>query len=150
MFKVIQQNNKTLNAQSYSPLKDGFPKNQKLLQEAVTTTLENCCLLAEAVLHFPEISYRIFNKVPFPLWKETNNWCIEFAFGLQQIIDGQTIKLMDLLAQEINIELRRADYVNPYYETKVDNVENNKEKQKKRTKTLKKGPQLSGGGHNEL
>ena len=72
------------------------------------------------------------------------NWCLDFVNEFPQIINEPTSKLMDLLKQEINEELREQDYFNPYYTLKVkDTNKNNKSKVKKK---LKKGPQLSGGG----
>ncbi|XP_067623591.1 coiled-coil domain-containing protein 134-like [Eurosta solidaginis] len=140
IFEIIQEKNVTLNANGYEPVRDGFPQ-QSTLQDAVTLTLENCCIAAESLIHFPEISYRIFNKQKLSEWKSILNWCNDFVNSMPHIIDEPSVKLMAILLEEINEEQRSADYVNPYYESRKYQETT---KPKKQRRKLKRGPSLGG------
>ncbi|XP_055853955.1 uncharacterized protein LOC129917804 [Episyrphus balteatus] len=140
IFQVIKQSNQTLNEESYSPIADGFPVEQQI-QEAVTLLIEDTCLAADIILHFPEMSQKILKKVP--QWKESINWCLDFVMHFPHIIDEQIVELIDLVGQEINEDTRRTDFINPYYK-KVDTEEEIPTKKTKREKKkVKKGPQLT-------
>ncbi|XP_054731761.1 coiled-coil domain-containing protein 134-like [Anastrepha obliqua] len=141
IFEVIMEKNSTLTSYGFVPAQEPFPQNSDL-QDAVTVTLENCCIAAESLLHFPEISYRIFDKNNFSQWKLMLNWCNEFVSSFSYLIDESTVKLMDLLLQEINEEQRMPNYVNPYNKALNNQATKKREKQHKK---LKKGPHLSGG-----
>lgn len=140
IFQFIRANNITITSYTYEPLRDGFAQNSDL-QDAVTIVMENCCIAAESIIHFPEISYRIFGKQSSE-WKLLLNWCYEFVNSFPLIIDESTVKLMSILFQEINEELRNPDYVNPYYEARKHQ---GRKKENKRHKKFKKGPSLNGG-----
>ncbi|XP_036322047.1 uncharacterized protein LOC118736042 [Rhagoletis pomonella] len=144
IFEVITEKNATLTSNGYNASREGFPQSSEL-QDAVTFTLENCCIAAESLLHFPEISRRIFGK-NISLWKSTLTWCNEFVNSLTHLVDETTITLMDLLLQEINEDRRTSNYVNPYYEASGKQAP---KKLKKQYKKLKKGPYL-GGRRTEL
>nr|XP_014087816.2 uncharacterized protein LOC106615944 isoform X1 [Bactrocera oleae] len=75
IFQLIRDNNITITSYAYEPLRDGFAPNSDL-QEAVSIVMENCCIAAESLIHFPEISYRIFGK-QYSKWKLMLNWCYE-------------------------------------------------------------------------
>ncbi|XP_004518121.1 coiled-coil domain-containing protein 134 [Ceratitis capitata] len=137
IFEIINDKNITLTSRKYNPLRDGFPENAEL-QDAVTLITENCCMAAESLLHFPEISYRIFGKQDTK-WNEILTWCNEFVNSLPHIIDESTVKLMSLLIQEINEEQRMPDYLNPYYKESRTQVNKKKRKNKKQNR----GPSLS-------
>ncbi|XP_039971066.1 uncharacterized protein LOC126767677 isoform X2 [Bactrocera neohumeralis] len=140
IFQLIRDSNITMTSYAYEPLRDGFAQNSNL-QDAVSTVMENCCIAAESLIHFPEISYRIFGK-QYLEWKLMLNWCYEFVNSFPHIIDESTAKLMTILFQEINEEFRNPEYVNPYHEA---SKHQEKKKENKRHKKLKKGPSLSGG-----
>lgn len=148
IFHVLNKSNISIIQHNYDVESKRFPMNNSELQQSVCLILENCCLASENLIHFPEISYRIFKKSElYENWKSNLNWCIHFVQQLPHIVDEATVKLMEILQQEINEELRSVDYVNPYY-AKANEVE--KPSKKSNKKKLKKGPHMNGGASGEL
>lgn len=103
----------------------------------VVTVLEHICLVGEIVLHFPDISYRIFEG--HPKWREYLEFGQSIADKYKGIFDQTTIDMLALFDQELNPEKRTDDYVNPY--ASKENEERPK-KPKKTKKKKMKGPAL--------
>lgn len=78
-------------------------------------------------------------------WRKILNWAVQFTLSVQDVIDAKTVKMLSLVDQEINIEKRTANYINPYREIQPAPKKRTKEKKK-----LKKGPQLHSVGRSEL
>lgn len=136
----------TLEDVNYVPQSE-FPQDQGIA-DALAFVLENTCLIGDLILHVPDISYRILKGVRD--WKPLLNWCINFTRRVDPVVDELSLKMLELFFQEINEEERTPEYFNPYLEANQKkqgsgNVENEKNKQKKTKKKLRKGPQLSGG-----
>lgn len=122
----------------------GFPKTTTLM-DAVTLIIENTCLMGDLVLHLPDMSEKILSKDKE--WRETVNWAIRFTSNLDDIIDPKSLKMLSLFDQEINIEKRTNDYINPYREQLTTTKPTKRIKEKKK---LKRGPQLHSTSRNEF
>lgn len=105
----------------------------------VVTVLEHICLVGEIVLHFPDISYRIFEG--HPKWREYVDFGQSIAEKYTAIFDQTTLEMLKLFDQEINPEKRSEDYLNPYASKGTEDVPPSKTKKEKKTKK-KKGPAL--------
>ncbi|XP_058129672.1 coiled-coil domain-containing protein 134-like [Anopheles ziemanni] len=117
-----------------------FPKIQELIN-ALAQYLENTCLFAELVLHFPDMSYRILK--PVSDWRELMTQALNYSKSFDHILDDKSVELLGLLNQEINEDQRTDSYVNPYREAaQSTSGENVKAKKKSKTKT-KKGPSIT-------
>lgn len=106
--------------------------------KGVATIAENICIVAEVVLHFPEISYKILEG--FPNWRKLVEYGQEIAQKYQHVYDDSTLELLSLFNQEINPEQRTDDFINPYAAKEEEKVKPSKTKAKKQK--LKKGPAL--------
>uniref|UniRef100_A0A182NRM8 NR LBD domain-containing protein n=1 Tax=Anopheles dirus TaxID=7168 RepID=A0A182NRM8_9DIPT len=113
-----------------------FPKLPELIN-ALAQFLENSCLFAEMVLHFPDMSYRILKNVSD--WRALMTDALIYTKTFEQILDEKSIELLGLSNQEINEDQRTAEYVNPYREA----TQATKPTKKKSKSKPKKGPSLS-------
>ncbi|ETN63046.1 hypothetical protein AND_005254 [Anopheles darlingi] len=125
--------------------KSEFPKDQELIT-ALAQFLENTCLFGEIVLHFPDMSYRILKNVTD--WRELMTQALDYTKAFNHILDDKSIELLGLLNQEINVDQRTDEYVNPYREVETVATEPPKKKKKDKAKP-KKGPSLT-PSRNEL
>lgn len=144
ILTILRENRQTMVQEGYSA-SSGFPTVSTLI-DAFTLVVENTCLIGDLILHMPDMSEKVLSKDK--QWKETLNWAIQFTSSVQDVLDGTTEKMLSLVDQEINIEKRTEDYINPYRdkaETPAATKKRSKEKKK-----LKKGPQLHSIGRNEL
>ncbi|XP_046853707.1 coiled-coil domain-containing protein 134-like [Xenia sp. Carnegie-2017] len=135
---------------------DEFPDEQKQ-KEAIGNIVENTAFLGDIVLRSPDIAHKLFarNKE----WKLLTLWSLSFTNNTR-IYDDTDSKLLHLMAQELNLIPRDANYFNPFSDkAKIKNSEYERKTQKetqnsskhetKRDKKKKKskGPRLS---HAEL
>lgn len=127
----------------FDPAVDVYPAHNLKLVNAIAVILENTCLMGEIILHMPDMSYRVLGVLAPKLeinWKDLINWCLEQTTHFNdRILDKNSQALISLVNQEINPERRTADYINPYRSGNIMP----KEPKKKKTKTVKKGPQMA-------
>lgn len=138
---ILRENRQKMVQEDYSTSK-GFPTATTLI-DALTLIVENTCLIGDMILHMPDMSEKILSKDKE--WREILNWAVQFTLSVQDVIDAKTVKMLSLVDQEINIEKRTANYINPYREIAPPPKKRTKEKKK-----LKKGPQLHSVGRTEL
>lgn len=105
--------------------------------KAVTTVLENICVIGEIVLHFPEMSYKILEG--FPRWREQVEFAKTIADQYLFVYEPSTVEMLNLFNQEINPDQRTDDFINPYA---IPTEDNKPKKAKKDKKKKKKGPAL--------
>lgn len=141
ILQLLESNRGILTAAGHQ-LTDGFPRNESVI-EAFAAIIENTCLFGDLVLHVPEMSAKILSKHE-TRWRPLLAWSMDFVSNYQAIVDETTTKMLSLFEQEINIERRNNDYVNPYYKTQMKDEDIVGKIQKKRRK-LRKGPQLALG-----
>lgn len=138
--QILYDTQQILTTQKFDPAADKFPTEDTQLVNAITVTLENACIFGEIMIHNPDISYRILesrkNKHK-SYWKDLINWSIKYTrYFNDRIIDAKSQELLSLVEQEINPELRTANFINPYRDV------NSKPEKLKTKKVLKKGPQM--------
>lgn len=142
ILSILSENKEKLLEEGYST-SQGFPKTTTLI-DAVSLIVENTCLIGDMILHMPDMSDIILSKDKD--WKQILDWAIEFTVSLDDVIDTKTQKMLSLLDQEINVEKRTNDYINPYREADPA-IPSKRKKQKKK---LKRGPQLHSATRTEL
>ncbi|PSN36269.1 hypothetical protein C0J52_22624 [Blattella germanica] len=147
VFHVIQASRVQLESSGYIPGSSTFPKDENIL-DALANILENTALFGEILLRLPDITHKILASKHD--WEILIQWSIGFA-NQTHLLDKQTLKLIYLVSQELNIQERDPDYINPYsnnYQEKQkvpeENVSTNTAKKKKK-KEYKKGPRMSSG-----
>ncbi|XP_037032443.1 coiled-coil domain-containing protein 134-like [Bradysia coprophila] len=141
ILAILRENRPKLVQENYST--SGFPKTSNMI-DALTLVVENTCLIGDLILHMPDLSDKILSKDND--WKETLNWAVQFTVGVHDVVDPKTRKMLSLVDQEINVERRTSDYINPYREIEQPSAK----KRSKEKKKLKKGPQLRSAGRTEL
>lgn len=109
----------------------------------VVTVLENSCLIAEFVLHFPKMSRKILE--PHSNWRDLVEFGGSVLNTYRHVLDESTRKLISLFDQEINPEKRSDDFMNPYGKDPAEEETKVEEKPKKKKKKDKRGPALRGG-----
>ncbi|XP_055695412.1 uncharacterized protein LOC129797120 [Lutzomyia longipalpis] len=146
ILQIIQESRQVVSEDSVGK---ELPTNQTEM-EALFLLLENTCLFGDLVLHMPDISYRVLEKMP--KWREIIAWAWKMTMQHENVIDERTIEMLNLFNQEINEDQRSEDFVNPYRHSGANEATPEKPKETKKVrKKLKKGPQLAGGHrHNEL
>lgn len=150
-MQVLSQTKKLLESSKYDPLADKFPSEDSHLVDAISVTLENTCLFGEMILHLPDMSYMILQRlksVQSPSdgeWRDLINWCHRYSrHFFDRIIDQNSQRLLTLLEQEINPSKRLPNFVNPYRASEAVASEGKTGKSSsKPRKKLKKGPQMS-------
>lgn len=144
ILTVLRENREKLMNDNYSA-SQGFPKTTVAI-DALSLILENTCLFGDLVLHMPDMSEKILSKVME--WKEVIVWAIHFTLGFHDVIDPKTMKMLSLVDQEINVEKRTGDYINPYRES-VQSAPTATKRKKQKNK-LKRGPQLHSTSRTDL
>lgn len=148
VFTVIQSSRARIESSGYIPGVSQFPSDE-MTKDALSNILENTSLFSEILLRLPDITVsvlRINNN-----WDILLQWSIAFSNQVKYLLDKSTVKLLELVSQELNHTERDPNYVNPYRKIKdvqrglVENGEIKLEKKRKK-KTIKKGPRL----YNEL
>ena len=118
--------------------------------EALSQVVENCAFFGDVVLRLPDISQRVLTSSP--KYESLYKWCISFSMATD-LLDKNTQKMFDLLAQELGLVPKSESYVNPYKTNKKSKVKplepngaNSKTSNPKNNKIKKptrKGPRLS-------
>lgn len=148
-MQVVNENRKILLDEDYSPL-TGFPTQERTI-DSVVLIIENTCLFGDLLLHMPDMAYTILSQRPE--WRAQINWALAFVAHFESpIFDAQSRQLLSLTDQEINVNKRTADYINPYGAaptTGEHKVAKAKSAARHRKKKLPKGPQL-GAAKSEL
>ncbi|XP_033743724.1 coiled-coil domain-containing protein 134-like [Pecten maximus] len=151
LFKVLGEGKVNLTEWGYMP-GDPFPLNTTI-RDSMSKVLENVAMFGDLVLRLPDITHEIFDKNKE--WHLILGWGVWFC-NESKIFQGNSAKLLSLMAQEVNLVPKEENYVNPF---KNENImkdqmkfKDSKPKSKsKKKKERKKGPRLSGGGqHTEL
>ncbi|RWS22030.1 coiled-coil domain-containing protein 134-like protein [Leptotrombidium deliense] len=124
-----------------------LPRKQTVL-ESLSSVLENCALLSDVILRLPMISKRLLfenNK-----WFVGTHWCISFT-NSTGLIDDTTHRLLNLVAQELDIIPKDKNYYNPFDEQRnadskakfADFKDEKKTADKQKKRKISKGPKLS-------
>lgn len=141
ILEGLHESRANLLAAELSPDFTEFPQEVQLA-DALAFVLENTCLAGDLILRFPDVSYRILggNKGWYPLI----NWSSNFTRHVDSIVDDLSMKMLNLLRQELNEDERTEDYFNPYLEANQPRPEPPKMHFKKARKRIRRGPSLSG------
>ncbi|XP_075215558.1 coiled-coil domain-containing protein 134-like isoform X2 [Lycorma delicatula] len=153
MAQMLQNNRIILETAGFVPGVSSFPEDEDI-RDALSNLLENTALIGDIILRLPEISQSLLSS--------HNNWVILLSWSLQfanqtDLLDQQTVTLIDLVSQEMNFTARSDNYINPYkysYRSEKEQEENEikplKPKKKNKTKDSRRGPRLSSRGNGEL
>lgn len=121
---------------------------QRLLQNyvhiftAISTVLENTALFGDIILHFPHMAHRILKSQW--RWNPIINWSINFTNRSKYLLDNETIDVIHLAAQELNITEREPEYFNPYWKpVEFRETKKGKTKTKSKKEKRKRGPQMA-------
>lgn len=115
VFTVIQESRAILESSLYIPGVSEFPLDN-VVRDSLSNILENTALFSDIILRFPDISVAVL--------KTNNNWdiilqrSIAFCQQVKYLLDESTIKLLNLVSQELNHIERDPNYVNPYRDAK--------------------------------
>lgn len=142
LFTVIENSRVMLEASDYIPGTSPFPQDENV-RDALSNILENVALFGEIVLRFPDMVEKVF--------KENNDYSVLYKWGVafvnlnKNLLDSNTITLIDLVSQELNYTDRKANYSNPYRKVSVKQKKEIPEivVKKKKPKEIKKGPRFS-------
>lgn len=146
MFTVIQNSRAQIESSGYIPGISQFPSDDTT-KDALSNILENTALFSEILLRLPDITVsvlRINNN-----WDILLQWSIAFSNQVKYLLDKSTVKLLELVSQELNHSERDPNYVNPYRKGGAGQrgqEEDVRQEKKRRKKVIKKGPRL----YNEL
>lgn len=149
VFTVIQNSRALIESSGYIPGVSPFPSDDST-KDALSNILENTALFSEIVIRLPDITVSVL-KVNNN-WDILLQWSIAFSHQVKYLLDRSTVKLLELVSQELNHRERDANYVNPYRRKggggmgNFDEDEEVRQERRKKKKVIKKGPRL----HNEL
>lgn len=146
VFTVIQSSRARIESSGFIPGVSQFPSDDGT-KDALSNILENTALFAEIVLRLPDITVSVL-KVNNN-WDILMQWSIAFSNQVKYLLDKSTIKLLELVSQELNHRDRDANYVNPYRKKGMlgfDEVEEVTRVRRRKKRVIKKGPRL----YNEL
>lgn len=119
--------------------------NQELASFALNV-IENTAFVADLALHFPKIFHRVYDKKTN--WKNILESSIELT-KKSGIVDEETLQLINLMQQELELIPKDPNYVNPYNQKRKEVDDQKPQPTKKKREKKKRGPGLS-GGRNEL
>ncbi|KAF5308306.1 hypothetical protein FQR65_LT06299 [Abscondita terminalis] len=144
IFATIQDSRAQIEASGFIPGISQFPTENNI-KEALSNILENTALFSEILLRFPEITTTVLKLNNN--WDILLQWCIVFSNEVKYLLDKSTVKLINLVSQELNHTQRDPNYFNPYRKTAnvkfTTNEDEIKMDKKKKKKELKKGPRLT-------
>ncbi|KAG8230402.1 hypothetical protein J437_LFUL010203 [Ladona fulva] len=143
VFNVIESSRVTLESSGYIPGAQ-FPIDEKV-RDALSNILENTALLGDILLRLPDLTHEILNYNYE--WTVMFRWSIGFC-NETMLMDSKTVKMINLVAQELKITDRDPEYINPYKkdakkEKDVTPPGEQKVNKKKKRKEVRKGPSLS-------
>lgn len=140
IVKILRETRKKLDREQFT-ISSGFPTSTSAI-DAFTLIIENTCLIGDMVIQMPDMSETILSKDE--QWKEILNWAVEFTLSVENVLDAKSEKMLALVDQEINIEKRTNNYINPY--RSIVTARKRTKQKKKQTK----GPQLHSADRSEL
>ncbi|XP_034193922.1 coiled-coil domain-containing protein 134 [Osmia lignaria lignaria] len=131
MIDIIEASKQLIESTDFNPDDRSLPKNVTI-QSAISTTLENTALFADILLHFPHMTHRILKTQKE--WNPVINWSLHFTNRTKHLLDAETLTVVHLAAQELNIIEREPGYVNPYWQSTGSQGEDEEKKKKKKSK----------------
>ncbi|KFM66461.1 Coiled-coil domain-containing protein 134, partial [Stegodyphus mimosarum] len=137
LFEVMGLSKAILEHSGYIPGLD-VPVNNTV-SEALGQILDNTALYGDFQLKLPDITDRIMKN--HPDWLVLVKWAIGFS-NSTGLFNESTMRMIDLLCQEMNLIERRKDFINPYRMAATLEEPVKETKQKKRV-AIKKGPRMS-------
>ncbi|KAB0799860.1 hypothetical protein PPYR_07740 [Photinus pyralis] len=142
VFATVQESRAQIESSGFIPGISHFPTEAKT-RDALSNILENTALFSDVILRFPEISTTVLKLNNN--WDLLLRWCIIFCNEVRYLLDTSTVKLINLVSQELNHTQRDPDYINPYRKTVSKDIvrEDVKVDKKKKRKEIKKGPRLT-------
>uniref|UniRef100_A0A6A7G0P0 Coiled-coil domain-containing protein 134-like n=2 Tax=Hirondellea gigas TaxID=1518452 RepID=A0A6A7G0P0_9CRUS len=140
VHQVLKMSQEKLQQGHYVP-GDPFPLDNSV-RDALSQTMETTCLLGEVLLHLPDITRNVLEKLGTN--KGLLAWGVFFTAHTTFLSDS-TKKLVHLMEQELGLVDRDHDYVNPYSKSNKQKAKQYKQPQpkKKKKKSFKRGPSLS-------
>jgi len=141
VHKVLKENQAKVESSGYI-FGSGLPENLEE-KDALANTLENTVFFSEIILKLPDLSQSILAQKEE--LKNIMKWSIGFCNNTN-LLDHSSMKVLHLVAQEMNITERHPDYVNPYRkieQTHRSGEEKERPKSKKPKRQRTRGPQLS-------
>ncbi|XP_050415517.1 coiled-coil domain-containing protein 134 [Patella vulgata] len=151
LFAVLNEAKTNVTEWKFLP-GDPFPENETM-QHSVSKIFENTALFGDLVLRMPDIVHELYDRQRE--WQMALTWGTGFC-NESRIFEGANSKLLNLMAQEVNILPKDNNFINPYSaETQREkemmmelNEAEIKKLKKKEKKKIKRGPRLS--SHTEL
>ncbi|XP_003703277.2 coiled-coil domain-containing protein 134 isoform X1 [Megachile rotundata] len=141
MIDVVEASKTLIESIGFNPDDRSLPKNVTI-QSAISTTLENTALFGDILLRFPDITHRILKTQKE--WNPVINWSLNFTNRTKHLLDAETLTVVHLAAQELNIIEREPGYVNPYWKsTGSQDADEDKKKKKKPKKKVQRGPRIT-------
>ncbi|BFZ24351.1 hypothetical protein BsWGS_27390 [Bradybaena similaris] len=144
LFKVLNSARQNLTEAVYFP-GDPFPTNEST-RNALSKVLENTALFGDIVLRLPDAVHSVYDREKE--WQQLMAWSYNFCKD-SGVFEGTSEKLLHLMAQEVKIIPKEANYINPFKEAYRLEMESQKQKkvEKKPKKRIARGPRLR---HTEL
>lgn len=152
MFKVMGEAKIKLMEAGFTP-GDPFPSDEAV-RDAFSQVAENTAFFADILLRLPDITHELLNK--HKEWDLVIKWSVSFCNSTEIYEPGGIDnKILNLMAQELEIIERSPNYRNPFREESTDSEFNDldgeiskkkdkKKKKKKKEKKKRKGPRMSG------
>ncbi|CAF0739049.1 unnamed protein product [Didymodactylos carnosus] len=153
LLRVLNDSRISLTSSQFIPSISDFPQDESV-REQLSLMLENVLFLGDLALFFPDVFHRFYDNDQ----QRTvlTSWCYSFAYETN-FYDHDSLKILELMAQELRLIDRDPTFVNPYAEgkptskqrTSSERQENlppsSKTTKKPKEKVKKKrGPGLSG------
>lgn len=125
----------------FNPDFTDFPQDAQVA-DSVAFVLENTCLAGDLILFFPDMVDRMMrgNRT----WRPLMLWAAGFTSAAKSVVDDLSLKMLAVLRQELDVNSRSDDFVNPYREENHREPETPKMHFKKARKKPRKGPSLAG------
>lgn len=145
VFTIMLESRALLESSNYIPGVSQFPTDAKV-KDALSNIIENTALFSETILRYPDITTSVLRQNNS--WDLLLQWGIAFSYQVEYLLDKGTLKLLQLVSQELGHVERDNDYHNPYRINKnlVENPSISKKIVRKK-KEIKKGPRMV---HSEL
>lgn len=143
VFTTIQNSRAEIEASSFIPGISPFPQEDSI-KDALSNILENTALFSEMILRFPDIAVAVLKTNNN--WDVLLQWGIAFSNQVNYLLDKNTLKLFNLVSQELKHVERSPNYVNPYRKVEKQNdVHRSAEfvSKNKKKKEIKKGPRFT-------
>lgn len=119
VFELQSESKSIIENSPFIPGGDGDSDDQNLLPqdtktlEALSSLIENCALMGDIILRFPEMSSLILKKNK--PWMIMFKYCISFT-KITRLTDPMTDQMFLLVEQELDLIPKHENYSNPYRE----------------------------------